>query len=500
MQFSDKLDFLMRITNTSNKQLSQAISVDRSLVSLLRTGKRKQPKNLEHIRGMARFFALHADADFQRYAISEMLGQTALRSAMPADVLSDALQKWLIGDRDLVGHILDGMEPLPDPPGLFRNRTPSAQSGDTRFYYNNEGRREAMRDVSQLLSAQMTPCEILIASDGNMDWLFEDYEFSLTLQHHLIETLGRGYTIRQILPSMNFLNSYVETLKFWLPIYTTGQARVYYYPRLRDNLYRHSTIVIPGCAVQASSGIGLQSVSQITLCSSDPKLVDAYHAQFRDHLALCRPAMIVHRDMKDYPPCFTGFFAREGFTIQKTSPLSLTTMPIECLRLYYEQTQEAGWKDALQTFIDGIPVFEQHIRQSTYIDIAPLASAREVRAGLVPVSSAFMEVSPRPFYTPETYVMHLRSILRLMETYENYWFIPYHGEMQNDYNLFVSESGLALLVRLAPPALMLELRRPEMVQACKEHLLQLTDKEGYDGLRRLKICKEISALIRELQA
>ena len=41
MQFSDKLDFLMRITNTTNKELSQAISVDRSLISLLRTGKRK---------------------------------------------------------------------------------------------------------------------------------------------------------------------------------------------------------------------------------------------------------------------------------------------------------------------------------------------------------------------------------------------------------------------------------------------------------------------------
>lgn len=39
MQFSNKLNFLMSITNTSNKELAEGITVDRSLVSLLRTGK-----------------------------------------------------------------------------------------------------------------------------------------------------------------------------------------------------------------------------------------------------------------------------------------------------------------------------------------------------------------------------------------------------------------------------------------------------------------------------
>ena len=96
--------------------------------------------------------------------------------------------------------------------------------------------------------------------------------------------------------------------------------------------------------------------------------------------------------------------------------------------------------------------------------------------------------------------MHLRNILRLMEQYENYWFIPFRGEMRHDYNLFVNDSGLALIARLSRPALLLELRRPEMVQACKENLLFMADKDGYDGLRRRKICKEIASLIRELQA
>lgn len=45
MQFNDKLIFLMNITHTSNKELANNISVDPSLISLLHTGKRKQPQN-----------------------------------------------------------------------------------------------------------------------------------------------------------------------------------------------------------------------------------------------------------------------------------------------------------------------------------------------------------------------------------------------------------------------------------------------------------------------
>lgn len=53
MLFSDKLNFLMNLTQTSNKELAAAISVDRSLISLLRTGKRGMPRNREHISRMA---------------------------------------------------------------------------------------------------------------------------------------------------------------------------------------------------------------------------------------------------------------------------------------------------------------------------------------------------------------------------------------------------------------------------------------------------------------
>ena len=50
-----------------------------------------------------------------------------------------------------------------------------------------------------------------------------------------------------------------------------------------------------------------------------------------------------------------------------------------------------------------------------------------------------------------------------------------------------------------PPALMLEMERPEMVQACREHLLRIAEGIGYDGIQRLKTVLQIRSLIQELQ-
>lgn len=83
MDFSSKLNFLMNITQTSNKELAKSIYVDPSLISHLKSGNRKRPHNHQHIVNMAEFFAKKSQAEFQRNAISEMLGKASISNSMP---------------------------------------------------------------------------------------------------------------------------------------------------------------------------------------------------------------------------------------------------------------------------------------------------------------------------------------------------------------------------------------------------------------------------------
>lgn len=79
MEFKDKLNFLMKITQVSNKELSKAIAVDPSLVSLLRSGKRKPPQNNIHIINMAIFFVKKLTHQYQRTALAEAMNISAVK-------------------------------------------------------------------------------------------------------------------------------------------------------------------------------------------------------------------------------------------------------------------------------------------------------------------------------------------------------------------------------------------------------------------------------------
>ena len=149
MTFQEKLQFLMKITQTSNKELANNISVDPSLISLLRTGRRKMPQNLSHVRKMASYFARHCNAEYQRQAVAEMLELPALRSDTSVSRLEQTLFRWLCGEEDPVSRLLDVLTEVPVSeavsaiPPVNENTALSESSGpENQFFFGDSGRLE----------------------------------------------------------------------------------------------------------------------------------------------------------------------------------------------------------------------------------------------------------------------------------------------------------------------------------------------------------------------
>lgn len=505
MQFSAKLNFLMKITNTSNKELADGISVDRSLISLLRNGKRKTPRNREHIHHMAHFFARRCSADFQFHALSEMLEKPELRNHTSVEEWTDQLYQWLLGDSPVLERVLENIAtPLPLPMEQTDNGStpdvPHLLTGQTQFYYGNAEKREATRQIIRIartLDLQTASC-IYFISDVNLEWLFEDYAFMQEFSAALSSIFKKGIQLYHIMPSLNFMNRYVESLRYWLPIYASGQAKVYYYPRLRDNLYRRSLIIIPGHCVQTTVSIG-DETDLITVNSTDLKLVNAYATQFQQELALCRPALISHRDPEEFISCFRELLYDNNPVIHKVSKPSPYTLPREILDSYIRNTPDSVWKKTLEMDVEDAELFEKKIARTGFIELCPLATAEDIRAGKVLFATDYEIQDDHPVYTPETYARHLEHILELMDKYDNFHFVPVKPSERQDYNLFASESGLTLLISNTLPPFMLEIRRPELSQACHEYLMRMADLVGYTGIRRAKIRMRIKELIQELR-
>ena len=502
--FSEKLSFLMRIAETSNKELAAELSVDPSMISLMRTGKRKLSKNPAQARKMAAFFARRCPAAFQRQALSEMIGQVSISPSMPIEALTSTLENWLKGeDSTLADTILTGIQTLPGQERVFSSSFPgpaSSLKNQTLFFYGEEGRREVIARSMQVLQDMESPGSILTVVDDNLEWLLSDYSLTKEIQNDFLELLERGFTFCQIMPPLNYINRYTESLQFWLPIYATGQAKVYYYPRLRGNLYRHSMIVVPGRCVQFACSVGPGSTSDIIMFSTDPQLVSAFEKQFQEHLALCRPSLNVHRNPEDFTACFSEFFARQGDTVQLVSTLSLNSMPFDLMEQISMKARSMEWAGNFNVHLNDIPHFEERLRKGVYIDMCYLATAEEVRSGTVPVVASSHTFPEYLFYTPETYCLHLKNILKIMDKYDTYTFVPLTAKECPDYNLFVNEGGLSLIVRNVEPFLLMEIQRPTMVIAFREHLLRKAEAIGYEGIQREKIRMTLRSLINELES
>ena len=420
MDFGNKMDFLIRLSQIKNKELAAEMSVDRSLISLLRTGKRGMPKNKLHINHMAESFAKRITTDIQRQALAEVTGFPGLRTEVSPEILALQLQHWLMGDIDIVEHILDGIEQDISYSAELNMPSYFPSSEETLFFYGDSGKREAFRYIISIIKEGM----VGVFDNTDLSWAYSDPSFSAEIQALIKTKIQNDSTFTQILPPISNINCYTDSLRFLLPIYTRGNVNVYYYPRINNVPQNMMLIVAPGQCVSYSYALCPGSKNMITVVSKNKDLINAHAEQFREYLATCKSALEVHKKVEEFINNVSDFLSLSGDICQKTLPLSTSSMSVELALMFADQCEDAVWKESFLIFSKNIPLFEKRLEVFTHIDICPLNTVKDIVGGKVPVACPYMPSDNHPCYTPETYILHLNNIIRLMDTYKGYYFIP----------------------------------------------------------------------------
>ncbi len=117
MQFAEKLDFLMNMTNTTNSALALNVRLDASHISRLRRGQRRALRNQACIYAMAEYFARHCEEAYRRKALLDTmdaeLGTGGTKS------LAERIAQWLSEEKtdgvQTVEHFF-GLNRVPAPP------------------------------------------------------------------------------------------------------------------------------------------------------------------------------------------------------------------------------------------------------------------------------------------------------------------------------------------------------------------------------------------------
>ena len=496
MTFSKKLSALLALTMTKNSDLARAIHIDQSQISRMKTGAREQPRKPQLCRLMADYFAKCCSDEYRLSALADLTGNFRIQADITERHLSNILFEWLsTKDEDRpktrAEHFLYNISQYKADKSkdyIFEAKNWHPQENDFAIYYGNEGKRQAIADFARLLFDSGKPYHILIASDECQDWICEDARFEEEASRILRSSVQSGCTFTHIVAPTANIDEALIIIQRWLPAYVAGAIRAYYYPWLRDKLFRRTMLVVPGLGALYSESIGDTVPSRMTTLTTVPEVVDAYAQKFDDYLALCKPMMEIFTEgtidkLYPYISSITDDFADR---LHKFASLSTYMLPAEIMENICRQE---GTKMAEQCYglhLLSIEAMEKTLKNHRIENMVCLALPEAVRNGEVPIPNTLLFSKPY-FYTVDEYKAHLQNIIDKLESTEMYNVIITDKAAENSLIMFVQGNGRAMLIRAENPFTVVNVIEARLASAFCDYLRLMADEERHKCSRQRTI-------------
>lgn len=485
MTFSEKLDFLMDITKTSNSALAHSVSLDASYISRLRSGKRLMPKDGHMIQGMAVFLARRATEDYQKKALSDALKVTSLQGN--SSLLADEIVNWLIHDdtdiKEQVGRFLSGFS------GMTRRQTTALPSENCRssfpsepisIYYGVEGKRRAAEYFLSEAAAQETPRTLLLFSDEGTAWMTEDPAFTQRWAELMIRVLSRGNRIKIIHTISRDLDEMLNAISQWMPLYMSGSIEPYFYPKKRDGVFKRTLFIAPETAAVISNSVGNQVSVAANVLYRDRNAVASFAEEFLQYLRLCRPLMRIFT-VQEQEECYATLAEFErglADTLIKTESLSLLTMPEILLA---QILKRSGIDESGKASIHEIrrQVFLENLQSNRFTEIISLPDIETVKSGTVKISMSDMLGGGAVYYTPEEFAAHLEHILALLASCENYHVYLVDRPAEERYMVYAREDLGVIVAKTSQPPVVLAINEGNMTATFWDFLKSIIGEKAY---------------------
>ncbi len=258
--FSEKLSYIMMITNTSNTELAKALNVNQSLISKFKKGARIPPQNSNYIKKICDFF-------YNKISKSKESDEVSSKLSFEGDLKTE-LSKYFVNNSSLT-HSLEA----------------NAESS-VALYYEDEGKRDATIELLKNIM-KYDKNLLYIYSDENMTWM-SSLNSSDEWNIYLSKVINSGIKIK-IIHSLN--RNFIElftAVSIWFPLYLSGNIEPYYIPKLRDGINRRSLFVSNHDAV-ISNSVNEKTNKMLNIYIKDKKAIKALKEEFNNYLALATP-------------------------------------------------------------------------------------------------------------------------------------------------------------------------------------------------------------------
>ena len=507
MQFYEKLDFMMKLTNTTNSALSLHIKLDSSHISRLRRGQRSALKDMACIKSMAAYFARNCKEDYQRKAVAESLKIST--SIVDSSELSEHITKWLIDEKKdettVVGNFLTGFSNFNSSrtiPDIHQqeNATFEYPQADISVYYGLEGKRRAAVCFLSEVIAQSKPQTLLLFSDEATDWMTADSKFATKWAFLMTQLLSKGNRIIIIHTISRDLDEMLNAIRQWMPLYMTGLIEPYFYPKKRDGIFKQTLFISPGVSAVIASSIGNSIDHAANMLIRNGEMISTYTEEFNQYLSLCKPLMRIYtaKDKEAYFKTLMEYEKEKSNSLIKTESLSILTMPENVVlgiiaRIGNIEVDLGELREHRKQ------LFENNLKGNSYTEIIRLFDAEHFKSGKIKVASSEMLLGDTAYYTLEEYILHLEHLVRLLGKYDNFHVHLIKEEEEIKYMVYAREELGAIVAKTSAPPVVLAINEANLATAFWDFLQSMIGEKAYQYPNNVELSQKLVDYIQRLK-
>lgn len=505
MQFHEKLDFLMTITNTSNSFLAQKVNLDPSHISRIRRGLRSTPKNEFVIRKITDILVGRCESEYQRKILFDAVKIDYCISN--SELITDMTLTWFIDknieqnnkNHDVFGY-LNSEHTIPNEAEHLKEEYNYNPNNNISVYYGLDGKRKATLLFLNNILAHHKPQTVLLYSNEAVDWLTEETAIAKKILDLIMQILLKGNKITIIHSVSRDLDEILNLIRHWLPFYMTGQVEPYYYPKKRDRVFKQTMFISPGVSAVISSSFNQHNLNSPNLLINDYQIIKAYTEDFVHFLNQCQPLVQVYtiKERVPYLAYLQEFEEERRNSLIKTESLSMVTMSEEIISRIINRLGINA--DSLIKYQkDRILNFYNLLEENIFYEIIPIHDVDLIANHKIKLPFSEIMYSQPIFYTKDEYVNHLKHILFLLKKYDNFFIKLFENQSRSNYTMIVKEELGVIAARTDTPPLAFMGDETNLTAGCWDYLKDIVNRKLPMHMQKEKEMQRLKEYISKIE-
>lgn len=340
---------------------------------------------------MSAYFARNCRTEYQKAALWEAIKNSSKNLPQDANNFEELIYTWLRetneASADTISEFLNGVTNF-----QFKKEQAAALDvyhqdirniSEVEVFYGVEGKQNAVLAFLSMVLKSNKPQTLLLYSNEDLGWLTGNPEFTLQWANLLTQVIKSGHKIKIIHTINRDFDEMLSAIKQWVPLYMTGSIEPYYYPRIRDGLFRRTLFIAPHTAAVTSSSVVSGTKNAANFLFTDKNTVKALIEEFNGFLSLCRILMHIFTPAgeEDYLALLAEFEDEETDTIVKTDTLTNITMPDDVVKHILARTQNPAIEQLLAYQQKRIEKFIKSLQKYHFTEILSIPGLEQILAG-----------------------------------------------------------------------------------------------------------------------